>query len=113
MVAIAGAAKILAEAIPFLEGTDNLHVLKEGQRNDTTTTAAITTKIAPEKEQKFLEWQALIAPIQSHFPGFLGYRLVRPQSGEHGEWVAIVTFDSDEHLEGWMQSREKKVLAGN
>lgn len=75
-----------------------------------TVTATITNAIDPRNEEKFLDWQLRIAPLQSRFPGFIGYRLKKPEAGISKEWVAIVTFDTKEHLEAWLTSPERQNM---
>ena len=75
-----------------------------------TVTATITHNVDPQHEQKFLDWQLRIAPLQSTFPGFIGYKLEKPRAGINEPWVAIVTFDTDEHLEAWLTSPQRQKM---
>ena len=101
---------ILQEASALLINMNNVSIVEPGKQERNTITAAIRNKINPADEQKFLNWQLRIAPIESKFPGFLGYKLERPKTGIDDNWIAIVTFDTEEHLEAWLASTERKKM---
>lgn len=101
---------LLKEALPMLLGVDNIFLIEEDKQIGDSVTATIVSKISKGAEQKFLDWNARIAPIQSKFPGFRGSHLERPKPGIHDTWVTIVTFDSNEHLEAWLKSAERKIM---
>ena len=101
---------ILKEVLPCLLGIDHVYIMDPKTHDQGTVTATITHKIDPIDEQKFLDWQLRIAPLQSTFPGFIGYKLEKPRTGMDEPWVAIVTFDTDEHLEAWLTSPERQKL---
>ncbi|MDR3550472.1 MAG: antibiotic biosynthesis monooxygenase [Candidatus Babeliales bacterium] len=98
---------ISAQALPLSIGIDNVYIMQPGQHDRGTISATIANKIDPQDEAKFRDWQLRIAPLQSKFPGFIGYKLERPQTGINESWVAIVTFDSQEHLDAWLNSPER------
>lgn len=104
---------LVEEAIPYSMGVDNLYIMQGDQPDKKTASAAITSKVAKDAEQKFLEWQAQISLVQSKFDGFIGCKVERPRQGsDNDDWVALVTFDSDEHLDKWLNSSERtKLLA--
>lgn len=95
-----------------LLGIDHVYIIEPDQRDRGTVTATITDTINPQREQSFVDWQLRIAPLQSKFPGFIGYKLERPRTGMQEAWVATVTFDTDAHLDSWLTSPERqKMLA--
>jgi uncharacterized protein len=101
---------LLKEALPLLVGIDSVYIMQQNHHDQDSITAAITNKIDPKYEQKFLDWQIRITPIQSKFPGFIGYKLEKPQPGINDSWTAIVTFDTDEHLDAWIKSPERQKM---
>lgn len=101
--------ELLKMALPLLMGIEDVYLVDENKKHgQNVAIATIATKVYPESEQKFLDWQAQISPVQSKFPGFLGYKLERPIPGIHDTWVTIMTFDSEEHLDAWLNSPERK-----
>jgi len=101
---------LLKEAAPYLVGIDNLYLMQENQHDQTSTSASIVTKVAAGTEQKFLDWQARIAPLQSRFPGFMGCKVERPRQGSNDDWITLVTFDTDKNLERWLTSPERQKM---
>ncbi len=102
---------LIEEAIPYSMGIDNLYIMQGDQPDKKTASAVITSKVAQDAEQKFLKWQSRIAPFQSQFDGFVGCKTERPrQESDNDEWVTLVTFDSDEHLDKWLNSPERTKL---
>jgi uncharacterized protein len=101
--------KLLAEIQPYLVGQDDVHLFTDtdGPRHTPPVTAIISMRILPEQEQAFLEWQRRIDALESTFPGFEGYRLEPPVPGVQDDWVSVLRFDTDEHLENWLKSPER------
>jgi uncharacterized protein len=74
------------------------------------SSAIITNVINSDNIERFLMWQAKIAPIESQFEGFIGYKFEPPRAGIRDHWVTTVAFDSDEHLEAWLNSPRRAEL---
>ena len=100
--------KLIKQALPFLVGIDNIYLMQESKHDQGNVAASISTTIHPENTQKFLDWQTRITPIQSKFPGFIGCKLEK--SKQPDTFITTVTFDSDEHLQSWLESNERKRL---
>lgn len=75
-----------------------------------TASVIVYSRVAPELESEFLAWQAEVAATEEAFPGFLGHRIERPLEPGSRDWTVIVAFDTDEHLESWLGSRERREL---
>lgn len=101
---------LIKESAPYLLGIDNLYLVEEGKHDQVSVTASITTKVPPAVEQKFIEWQASVAPIESKFPGFIGCKLERPRQGSSDDWITLLTFDTDKNLETWLASPERQKM---
>lgn len=77
------------------------------------SSAIVSNVINSDNLERFLMWQAKIVPIQSQFEGFIGFKLEAPKPGIRDYWVTTVAFDSDEHLEAWLNSpRRSELLTG-
>lgn len=100
----------LEEMLPSLVGIDHVYIMDPDAHDSGTVTATISNKIDHAHEQQFLDWQLRITPLQSKFPGFVGYKLEKPRATMDEPWVAIVTFDTEEHLEAWLTSPERKKM---
>jgi len=101
---------LVTESAPYLLGINNLYLVEENKHDQVSVTASITTKVPVEVEQKFIEWQASVAPIESKFPGFIGCKLERPRQGSNDDWITLLTFDNDKNLETWLASPERKKM---
>lgn len=102
--------ELLKQVHPILEGIDDVYLIEENAANQGTVSATISTIIRPQDETKFLEWNTRVAAAQSKFAGFLGRKIERPRPGIHDAWITIITFDSNEHLDEWLNSHEYKKI---
>lgn len=92
-------------------GNDDVHLFTEEAKHPSDAASAlISSKVAPEDEEAFLDWQRQISAVESRFDGFLGHKIERPVPGVRDEWTVVLSFDTDEHLEGWISSPERKAL---
>lgn len=76
----------------------------------TKSTSVILTAVEPGGEQAFRDWNAKITAAQSAWPGYVGCALQPPVEGVQDQWVTVVTFESDEHLEAWLGSDDRAAL---
>jgi len=76
----------------------------------TVVSALISARVAPELEREFLAWQRSIAATESRFDGFVGHKVERPIPGVQDDWVVLLSFDTDEHLDAWLASPERAAL---
>jgi antibiotic biosynthesis monooxygenase (ABM) superfamily enzyme len=102
---------LVCEVQPHLVGHADVHLFAGGDgRRPSAVSAIISTTVAPGQEHAFLDWHHRIMAAQARFPGYEGYRLERPIPGVQDDWVAILRFDSEEHLEAWLRSDERRSL---
>lgn len=73
-------------------------------------TSVITTRVKAGQDSWFAEWQGRIGAAQQQFPGYVGQRVQAPIPGVNADWVAIIAFDTSEHLRAWTDSPERKAL---
>jgi antibiotic biosynthesis monooxygenase (ABM) superfamily enzyme len=99
---------------PVLVGDDavNVFVGANAPGPSTETTAVIMTKVADDAEKDFREWHQRLEATQAKFPGYLGCELQPPVAGFQDSWVTMLRFDSPEHLNAWLGSRERTELIG-
>lgn len=105
-------AKMLAEAQPLLVGVDSIHIVRNDrqQQEHGGVSAIISTKVPPGNEEAYRAWQRKTAVAESNFPGFRGEKIEAPIPGVQDDWVTIISFDTDEHLNAWLNSPERKAL---
>lgn len=104
-------AKLLSEAQPWLVGADDIHMVTDDRgASPEQVSAVISTKIKPGQEVALREWQRRIAVAESHYPGYVGSKLVPPIPGVQEDWLTIVEFDNDANLGRWLDSPERKQL---
>lgn len=84
--------------------------MNEKEYREGDSSAIITNLINSDKIERFLIWQAKIVPIQAQIEGFIGYKLEPPKAGIRDYWVTTVAFDSDKHLEAWINSPQRAEL---
>ncbi len=100
------------QAAQMLAGSDDVHVLDDGDRGvmPAPASAVISTRIKPGQEAAYRAWEQRIALVQSRAPGFQGYRFEPPKPGVQDDWLAIVRFDSEANLQAWLNSPERHGL---
>ncbi|MGH2588810.1 MAG: antibiotic biosynthesis monooxygenase [Dehalococcoidia bacterium] len=104
--------QLLAEIEPVLAGHDDIHLFTSDSARpaDSSASAVISTRVAPDQEQAFRNWQRRIAAAEATFPGFQGHKLEPPIPGVQEDWATVVRFDSDEHLQAWLTSPRRQQL---
>lgn len=73
-------------------------------------TEVFVTRIAPDKEKAYRDWISKIHQAEAKFPGFRGMYLQSPKSGEGENWITLLQFDTQENLERWLSSSERKKI---
>jgi hypothetical protein len=104
--------RLLSEIQPLLVGQDDVHLFADGDgpKLAAPVTVIISMQVQPGQEAAFLEWQRRIAAVEATFEGFSGYRLEPPVPGVQDDWVSVVRFDSDAHLDAWLNSAQRQQL---
>jgi uncharacterized protein len=102
--------RLVAEAQPMLVGHDDIHIIESGEtaHPPEAVSAVISMTVKPGQEEAYHVWGHRITAAEAHYPGFLGHKLNPPIPGVQDDWVAIVTFDTDEHLDAWLNSPERQ-----
>ncbi|MFB2556442.1 antibiotic biosynthesis monooxygenase [Herbiconiux liangxiaofengii] len=92
-------------------GNDDVHLVSDDSPHPAEAASVlISSRVPPHDEARFLEWQREISTVESRFDGFLGHKVERPVPGVQEDWVVVLSFDSDEHLQAWLDSPERAAL---
>lgn len=104
--------RLLAAVEPILAGGDDIHLFTgaSGRPPDALVSAVISTRVAPGREPAFRAWQKRIAAAEATFPGFQGAKVEPPIPGVQDDWATVVRFDTDEHLQAWLESPRRRQL---
>ncbi len=96
----------------MLAGADDIHIVRDpaaGVR-PAPVSAVISTRIKPGQEAAYRVWEQKIAAAQCKQVGFQGYRFEPPIPGVQDDWLAILRFDSEAHLQAWLDSPVRQKL---
>jgi uncharacterized protein len=105
--------RTLLDAVqPILAGLDDVHLVRDAETGvlPSPVSAVITTRVKPGRETDYRKWEQRIAAAQARAPGFQGYRFEPPIPGVQENYVALLRFESEAALEGWMTSPERQRL---
>jgi antibiotic biosynthesis monooxygenase (ABM) superfamily enzyme len=101
--------QVLDQAAGLFAGPASQRVLiREADTDLVTIVVSHPVKAADEGE--FLSWQARVTDAERRFPGFLGAELFRPVPGVQSDWTALYRYDSDEHVDAWLESAQRRDL---
>ena len=104
-------AALLEEVRDLLIGQEEVHLFPEiGERPTRMPSVLITYQVPSGAEAEFLKWQRSIQIAQSRFPGFIRHKIERPIPGVHDDWLVVLSFDSEPHMQDWLNSAERKAL---
>ncbi len=73
-------------------------------------TAVITHRVLDGQQAEYEDWLNEIGPICRSYAGHLDLQIIRPIAGLTTTYTVIIRFDTHEHLEKWMSSRDRKRL---
>ena len=96
----------------MLVGRDDVHIVRdEADAAETSpVSAVISTRVKPGREAEYHAWERKIAAAQSRARGLQGYRFEPAVPGVQEDRVAILRFDSEENLNAWLDSPERRRL---
>jgi len=69
-----------------------------------------THRVAKDKVEDYLAWRRKVIDAQTHYPGHLATEFFKPHGTFQNEWVDIVRYDNVDHLNHWMESKEREGL---
>lgn len=73
-------------------------------------TEVILTHVSPGMETSYREWFAKIHKVEAKFPGFRGVYLQSPSKGHENNWITLLEFDNQTHLDAWLSSPEREKI---
>ena len=103
---------LVEAAQPMLVGRDDVHLIEgdEAAPPADAISAVISMDIKPGQEEAYRVWNQRITAAETQYPGFQGHRLNPPIPGVQSDWVTILTFDTEAHLDAWLNSPERRTL---
>jgi len=103
---------LLETAQPMLIGRDDVHIIEgdESTQPADQVSVVISMDLRPGQEEAYRVWNQRITAAEAHYPGFQGHRLNPPIPGVQDDWVTILTFDTEAHLDAWLDSPERHKL---
>ncbi|HEV2098546.1 MAG TPA: antibiotic biosynthesis monooxygenase [Stellaceae bacterium] len=104
--------QLLAEGQHLLIGAHDVHLLRDASQGvvPAPVSVVIATRVKPGQEAAFQAWEQRIARAQARASGFQGYRFEPPIPRVQEDWLAILRFDSEQNLQKWLDSPERKAL---
>jgi uncharacterized protein len=102
-------SELIGRGAGLFDGPASQNVLVSGDEPDLVT-VVVSHPVSPSDEDAFLAWQGRVTDAERGFAGFRGAELFRPVAGVQDEWTALYRFDSDEHLDAWLDSPERRRL---
>jgi antibiotic biosynthesis monooxygenase (ABM) superfamily enzyme len=103
---------LLSAAQKMVIGQDDVHLINDTRAGvlPAPVSAVISTRIKPGQEEAFRDWDRRIKAVQARAPGFQGYRFEPPIPGVQDSWLTILRFDSEDNLQRWLDSPERRNL---
>ena len=102
-------AKLTARIEKCLAEPAHMLVLASDDRAEPPVAMVFTHRIAKDRVPEYIAWRRKAIAAQAHYPGYLATEFFQPH-GFQNEWVDIVRYDSLEHLNGWMNAKERGPL---
>ena len=88
----------------------DVHLYTSDPRRRGVVSALFTTQVDPGREGEFLAWSTRVAEAQASFDGFISYQVEPPIVGVQGDWVAVLSYDTDAHMRAWLSSPQRAAL---
>jgi uncharacterized protein len=79
-----------------------------GPRSTPPATALVTRRVRRGRAKEFERLMADMQAAAAQFPGHMGGFLIPPEQAEQGCYRMLFAFDTEAHLQDWMQSRERQ-----
>ena len=103
--------KLLEKARPWLVGHDDIHLIENGPQPDSSAVSLIVLDAGCTGEGSGLpRLEPAHQCRQAHYPGFQGFKITPPVPNVQDDWLTVVQFDSQDHLDAWLTSADRKRL---
>jgi antibiotic biosynthesis monooxygenase (ABM) superfamily enzyme len=101
----------LAERIEhYLTEPSRLLILASDERTEPPVAMVFTHRVRKGRVEDYLAWRRKAIAAQAHISGYLATEFFEPRAGRQEEWIDIVRYDSIDHLDAWMESKERTEL---
>jgi antibiotic biosynthesis monooxygenase (ABM) superfamily enzyme len=101
--------EILGRGADLFDGPADQQVLMR-ELDEDMVTVVVSHRVDPSKETAFVDWHERVTEAERAFTGFRGSELFPPVPGVQDNWTVLFRFDSDEHLNAWLESPERQQL---
>lgn len=97
---------------PLLTGRADVHVVSgtASAPASAPVSAIMSTRVKPGCELAYRKWEQKIAVAQTAATGLVGYRFEPPIPGVQADWLTILRFDTQEHLQAWLDSPVRQAI---
>jgi uncharacterized protein len=102
-------SELIGRGAGLFDGPASQNVLV-GEDESDLVTVVVSHPVSASDEDAFLAWHERVTDAERGFAGFRGAELFPPVTGIQEEWTALYRFDSDEHLDAWLDSPERQRL---
>ena len=89
---------------PLLDSSLNI----QEKSTSAGVTEVILVHVNPSQEALFKAWMGKIHQVEAAFAGFKGVYVQAPKEGN--QWITLLQFDSQEHLDAWLSSKERSQI---
>lgn len=96
--------------VRFAKPSARMHQTEQFQQHDHGATVVITHRIKQGGSEAYEEWLGEIGPVCRNYPGHLDWQIIRPITGLSGTYTVVIRFDTQEHLQAWMFSKDRERL---
>lgn len=99
----------LAAGEALISGPASQQVLI-AEPDEDLVTVVVSHSVDPRHETEFLAWVERMTAAERAFGGFRGSTLFRPVPGVQERWTVIFRYESEERLNAWLRSPERRRL---
>lgn len=71
------------------------------------TFEVFVTHVSQGNKDAYRDWASKIQQVEKTFPGYLGVYTQPPSEIEPNNWITILQFETEQHLENWLQSKKR------
>ncbi|MBA3718461.1 MAG: antibiotic biosynthesis monooxygenase [Actinobacteria bacterium] len=102
-------AQLLDRGAQLFEKPQSQQVLI-GEREERAATVVVSHAVDPAREDEFRAWTLRLTEAERAFPGFRGTEMFPPVPGVQDKWTIVFHYDTEEHLNGWLESPQRQQL---
>src|SRR5215218_4281179 len=73
-------------------------------------TIVTQTRVLPDRNNDFAEWQQRISDVVAGFPGYIDHQVIPPDPPKQVDWVILQKFATSEQAQAWLRSKERLHL---